>query len=489
MNNFDDFTDLGYLLMNCDTLAICKEATVPDLISTTFPFTEEISYLGTDYVAYSVHEHIWENCSTYIKCEQDGFYGEQCSVCSLIKGDNLTAHDFSIWQKQNATQHKRVCACTVVEYEDHNWNSGVITTPATHLEFGVKTYTCTDCGETKTEDIPKLTAHSFGEWQKHNTTQHKRVCACTAVVYEDHNWNNGVITTPATHLIIGVKTYTCADCGETKTEDIPKLAAHSFGTWQKHNATQHKRVCACTAVVYEDHNWNNGVITTPATHLIIGVKTYTCTDCGETKAEDIPKLTAHSFGEWQKHNTTQHKRACACTAVEYDDHHWDDGTITTQPTCLELGVKTFTCSDCGETKVEDIPKLTEHSYYAWQKHDAIQHKHVCDCSAVEYEEHNWSSGVITKKPTNTEVGVKSFTCIDCGEIKTEEIAKTESNLPSTNSSAGQANSANKDNSSNAKEESLGTGAVIGIVGGSVAVVGGGGFCLYWFVFRKKRLLK
>ena len=33
---------------------------------------------------------------------------------------------------------------------------------------------------------------------------------------------------------------------------------------------------------------------------------------------------------------------------------------------------------------------------------------------------------------------------------------------------------------------LGTGAIIAIVVGSVAVLGGGGFCLYWFVFRKKK---
>ncbi|MBO5295831.1 MAG: leucine-rich repeat domain-containing protein [Clostridia bacterium] len=355
LDGFADFTDLGYLLEHCNTVVLYPDSSVPDLISITFPFTEEISYLGTSYTAYSVHEHTWEDCSTHIQCVQDGFRGENCSVCLLTKGENVTAH-------------------------------------------------------------------AFGEWQKHSATQHKRVCACTAVEYDNHNWNSGEITTPATHTTLGVKTFTCSDCGETKTEDVAKLTAHEYGEWQKHDANQHKRVCACAEIDYADHSWNSGVITTPATHLTIGVKTYTCTDCGETKTEDIPKLTAHS-------------------------------------------------------------------YYAWQKHDATQHKHVCACSAVEYEEHNWNSGVITKKPTETEVGVKTFTCTDCGEIKTEEIAKTESNPPSTNSSAGQANSANKDNSSNAKEESLGTGAVIGIVGGSVAVVGGGGFCLYWFVFRKKRLLK
>lgn len=36
----------------------------------------------------------------------------------------------------------------------HTWNDGVVTTPATCTAAGVKTYTCTVCGATKTEEIP-----------------------------------------------------------------------------------------------------------------------------------------------------------------------------------------------------------------------------------------------------------------------------------------------------------------------------------------------
>ena len=38
-----------------------------------------------------------------------------------------------------------------------------------------------------------------------------------------------------------------------------------------------------------------------------------------------------------------------------------------------------------------------------------------------------------------------------------------------------------------EDAGLGTGAIIGIVLGAVAVLGVGGFCLYWFVIRKKKL--
>ena len=235
---------------------------------------------------------------------------------------------------------------------------------------------------------------------------------------------------------------------------MAKLTAHEYGEWQKHNATQHKRECTCADVEYQDHNWNSGVITTPATHTTLGVKTFTCSDCAETKTEDVPKLTAHEFGEWQKHNSSQHKRLCACGAEDFVFHAWDEGEITTSATHLTFGVKTYTCSDCGEIKTEDIAKHTEHTYGEW---------------------------ITVEEAEIGKVGKKEKTCA-CGHTIEETIPALQA------SSAGNANTSNGNNKPNTEEESLGTGAVIGIAGGSVAVVGGGGFCLYWFVLRKKKLL-
>ncbi|MCD7927877.1 MAG: S-layer homology domain-containing protein, partial [Oscillospiraceae bacterium] len=61
---------------------------------------------------------------------------------------------------------------------------------------GNRTYTCSACGDTYTESIPAT----------------------------GHSWDDGVVTTAATHKATGVKTYTCTVCGETKTETIAKLA-------------------------------------------------------------------------------------------------------------------------------------------------------------------------------------------------------------------------------------------------------------------------
>ncbi len=36
-------------------------------------------------------------------------------------------------------------------------------------------------------------------------------------------------------------------------------------------------------------------------------------------------------------------------------HAWDNGTVTAEATCTEPGVKTFSCTECSETKTESIP--------------------------------------------------------------------------------------------------------------------------------------
>ena len=190
------------------------------------------------------------------------------------------------------------------------------TVPATCGEAGRTETICDNCGEvTATKEIP-----ATGE----------------------HTWDNGTVTTEPTENEPGVRTFTCAVCGATKTAPIPATGTHDY---------QFTRTVAptCTAGGYDlytcsgcgatekrnptdalGHKWDSGKVTTEPTETAPGVRTYTCTVCGEVKTEVIPATGAHT-------------------------HKWDAGKVTTAPTATTPGVRTYTCTICGQTKEETIP--------------------------------------------------------------------------------------------------------------------------------------
>ena len=211
--------------------------------------------------------------------------------------------------------------------------------------------------------------------------------------------------------------------------------------------TTHTCACGNSYVdTYTDalgHAWDNGKVTKQPTEAETGVKTFTCTRCGETKTETIPKLThEHSYKAVVTAPTCTEKgyttHTCACgdsyvdTYVDALGHSWDSGKVTKPATETETGVKTFTCTRCGETKTEIIPKLThEHSYKAVVTAPTCTEKgyttHTCACGDSYVDSyvlplgHDWGSGKVTKEPTATENGIKTYICARCGETKTEVI--------------------------------------------------------------------
>ena len=176
-------------------------------------------------------------------------------------------------------------------------------------------------------------------------------------------------------------------------------------------------------------------MTKAPTETETGIKTYTCTVCGQTKTEEIAKLEhTHTFDtlKWAK-DANYHWHASTCGHAEVKDkaaHTWNAGEVTKTPTETTEGIKTYTCTVCGQTKTENIGKLDHtHTFDTskWSK-DASNHWHASTCGHAEVKDkaaHTFDAGKVTKAPTETETGVKTYTCTVCGQTKTEEIAKLE----------------------------------------------------------------
>ena len=116
----------------------------------------------------------------------------------------------------------------------------------------------------------------------------------------------------------------------------------------------------------------------------------------------------------------------------YCVHNWDAGTITTEPTCVETGIKTFTCSLCGETKTETVVALGHEYSDQWttdeeptcgeagsKSHHCIRCSDKSDVTEIPAtEEHVYSEPQFTWNDDNTCIAV--YACINCSKAENQE---------------------------------------------------------------------
>lgn len=429
-------------------------------IENTYKNISQDDYLKEHSVCKGKHELGTAEKSKGATCTTAGYTSHKCTVpgCNYEEYEWIEplGHE---WSKEGTVTQEQSCenpeittykcertdiwpACKATKQVEtkpalgHTWDEGKITKEATCSETGVKTYTCSRCGGTKTEEIPKT---------KHDYEEHVvKAPTCTEKGISYYVCKNCGLTTsrrqtPATgHIHTEVRNqkdatykengYTgdtyCKDCGkklETGTV-IPKLVEkeHDYGEWVLDQAPTCKkygarhRICKncgdreVDVLDKVDHTWEL-VSTTPATCTIGEIQHYKCSVCGETKDVTL----SNPLGE----------------------HSWDNGKVTKKATCTEDGEKTYTCTVCNTTKTEVIPatghqhKEVRNAKKATCTEDGYTGDTYCkDCGAklesgtvINKLGHTWDNGVITKEATETEEGIKTYTCKTCGETKTEKI--------------------------------------------------------------------
>ena len=320
---------------------------------------------------------------------------------------------------------------------EHVWGEGAITTKPTCTTPGVKTYTCSVCQKTKTEEIP-ATGHQHTEVRNvkeatckeegytgdtYCTDCGEKLSSGEPTAKKAHDWDEGKVTTEATCKNTGVKTYTCNNCSETKTEVIPMT----------------------------DHIWDNGKVTTKPSCITPGIKTYTCTVCQKTKTEEIP-ATGH------QHTEVRNVKEATCTKEGYtgDTYCTDCGEKLSDgksipkkdhdyevkehkdATCTKAGYTLFICKKCRNEKREEIPA-------AGHLHTEIKNAKEATCMKAGYTgdmyckdcgekissgeviaklAHTWDEGEVTTAPTCTKPGVRTYTCSVCKATRTETIKAT-----------------------------------------------------------------
>lgn len=293
-----------------------------------------------------------------------------------------------------------------------------------------------------------------------NDKQHVKDLPATG----EHQWDEGVVTKEPTATETGIKTFTCKVCQATKTEDIPKVHNHDYtrlGEIVKESSceTEGERWVYCN---YEGCN----------ERVLKPMPAIGSHDWDFANAECLKKATCTEQGTMLMHCK---RDASHTTTYSYGGtgHVWDEGTITTQPTHDEYGVRTLHCKNCDATTTEKVfptkytftvtvvpPTCTEDGYtmHKCKEDDSLSYKDnivhstghhaamrvieptckeeghteiyctVCNevsavLSTTPKKDHTWDNGVVTTEPTAEKDGVKTYTCTVCNETKTETIPR------------------------------------------------------------------
>ena len=345
-------------------------------------------------------------------CEEYGYMGYYCTNPGCIyryrdynqqpKGHDYDYSNGTVTQKQDCT-HPEITTYLCTRCKDakevqtkpslggHKWQPGEITKAPTCLTAGEQQYTCTVCHQTKTESV-KATGH---------------------------NWEIK-ITKDATCTSNGTYRRTCKTCGYFENHTI-QASGHKPEIRNKKEATCsttgytgdtycsvcNKKLSSGNTIAKTSHTWvkQDNI---PATCEKGELEVEKCSVCGETKETQISDPLGHDYGEWK---------------------------VTKEPTCTKYGTKKRICKRCNEYEIDVIdPTGHQHTKIIDQKKATCEEKgysgdlYCEDCRLIiqlghdiAATGHTWDDGEITKEPTQTATGIKTYTCKTCHKTRTETI--------------------------------------------------------------------
>ena len=467
--------------------ATCTETGLTDGIScsvcgTVIKAQEEIPAKG----------HSWNEgeITTSPTCENAGVKTYTCTVCNATKTEAIdaTGHTPVEVAEQPATcteaGHTAGTKCSVCAAI----LSGMEEIPATgHTEVidAAKAPTCTETGLTEgkhcsvcntvlvaQEEIPAtghtevIDAAKAPTCTETGLTEGKHCSVCNEILVAQEvipatgHTEKAVAGKPATCTETGLTDgISCSVCNEVLVaqEVIPAkdhtevIDAAKAPTCTEPGKTEGKHCSVCHAVIVAQE------VVPMKEHTAVTVpgKAATCTEAGltdgekcsvcgkELKAQETIKALGHKEvvdpaveatctepGKTEgKHCSVCHAVIVAQTEIPAKGHSWGEGKITTAPTCENVGVKTYTCTVCKETKTEAINATGHTPVDVAEKpatcteagHKAGTKCSVCEAilSGMEEVPTTGHTEVIdaAKAPTCTETGLtEGKHCSVCNEV-------------------------------------------------------------------------
>ncbi len=438
--------------------------------------THHVSCTGCSYTTDEAHDYAVTTFNA--QCETDGAKNYKCTKCGDSYSETLTAtgHNFTGAAKSHLNgkdgDHYYKCVNTNCnEYgvgttknatEPHTWDAGVVTKDSTCDVLGIKTYTCTVCGATYTEDIP-VKGHTLQKIDYKAPTctlagnQAYYVCTVAGCgkVFEDSAATTATTVEKMTIAATG-HDYTgdihslnngthnwackngCGTYGNGTTENAYISCAYGSNTYKDENV--HAKYCACGYSTGDTaHDWKS-INVDAATCSKTGTETFRCAGCAAEKDETLPiDPTAHKYGSWvvdipaECEKPGQDKRVC-----EYDSTHVDTRAsaalvhdysaktvdvayLVSEATCTAPARYYVSCALCAKSSQGTDKEATftdgDALGHDWGDYTITEttHSRTCNrCGDVDSGNHSYKN--VVTKPTCTTDGYTTNTCTVCGRV-------------------------------------------------------------------------
>ena len=399
----------------------------------------ETAQLGADVVGYS-QSLSYASTNTKVVTVRNG----------VLTAKNYGEADIKVTANGvTSLCHVKVAVC------NHEYDK-VVTDP-TCTEKGYTTYTCKKCGDSYVGNYTDALGHEFGEWEtvkeatETETGLAKRSCKrCKEeetkdIPTTDHVHKYTDVVTAPTCTEKGYTTHTCA-CGDSYVDTETDALGHDYQervyppTCQNDGYTSH--ICKRCGYGYMDN------ITEPVDHSYVastveptcedqGYTLYTCSVCGTEYKDNYVDALGHDWGEWKvtkeatETETGEQVRTCKRCNKEQTEEipvkihvHQYTSAVTTEPTCKQPGITTYTCTSCGHKYIDYVPAALGHDYVAKVIKEATcddlgEVLYTCSRCGDSYTEqldpldHVFGEEVVTP-PTCEKKGYTTRTCINCG---------------------------------------------------------------------------